>query len=372
MLCWFLAACACVGTSLGVEFAVGQKFQIVLSGIPNLDTPLVPADAPVYDIDLEGTSAETITAMKAMGKTVICYFSAGTVENWRPDANKFAAADMGSVLKEWPNERWLKLSSDNVRSIMKTRIQNAATKGCDAIDPDNTVNENLTLINDHLDGYQNTNGLNLKEADTIDYMKFLSSFAASLGLQTGLKNSLAILPNISNIVQFAVNEQCAQFQECEQYDDFIKSGKPVFHIEYPAKAPQVTDAEKKTDCQSTGMVGFSTVLKTMSVDGWVGYCDGSSATTSTSPGGEPPKPPKSTTTAPITTPRTTSKPTPTKTTSSTTRKPTTTAPGGGGSPGGCTQKHWDQCGGNDWKGCTVCAAGFQCKGVSPPWYYQCL
>lgn len=188
-------------------------------------------------------------------------------------------------------------------------------------------------------------------------MKFLSSFAASLGLQIGLKNTVALLPDLSNLVQFAVNEQCAQFQECEQYDAFIKSGKPVFNIEYPPKAPQVTDADKQLHCKSPGMVGFSTVLKTKSLDGWVGYCDGSSTTTSTSPGGEPPVPSKSTTTTGPT--RTTPKPTSTKTTSTTTSKPTTT-PGGGGSPG-CTRKHWDQCGGNDWKGCTVCEVSYSCS-----------
>ena len=34
-------------------------------------------------------------------------------------------------------------------------------------------------------------------------------------------------------------------------------------------------------------------------------------------------------------------------------KPSSTPPGNGGG-GGCRQKHWDQCGGNDWKGCTTC------------------
>ncbi|KAG9233852.1 glycoside hydrolase superfamily [Amylocarpus encephaloides] len=385
MLYWFILSFAFIGTSLGSNFAVGEKFQIVLSGIPNLSKPLFPSDAMVWDVDLEDTSAETIGAMKDLGKTVICYFSAGTYENWRPDSKKFVANDMGTTLREWPNERWLRLTSTNVRNIMKTRIDNAAKKGCDAIDPDNT------------DAYQNSNGLNMKETDSVAYMQFLASYAKSQGLAIGLKNSLSIIPSLTSVMSFAVNEECAKFGECEAYNNFIKAGKPVYHIEYIAKPPQITAAEKALSCNSKGMEGFSTVMKNMTLSGWVTYCDGSSATTDTTPGGViPGKPPQhttltSTTTKPTsdptstletatdpttfeittsipTTSKTTPKPT-SKTSTSTSKKPTTTAANGGG---GCISKHWDQCGGKDWKGCTQCASGFQCKGVSPPYYYQCL
>lgn len=233
---------------------------------------------------------------------------------------------------------------------------------------------------------QNTNGLNLKEADTIEYLKFLATYADSLGLKIGLKNSLSIVPALTSVMSFAVNEECGKFGECNQYDNFIKAGKPVYHIEYIAKVPTITNDERKISCQSAGLTGFSTVMKNMTLNGWVAYCDGSSATTDTSPGGvipgKPPSHPSSTTTTtgptatttsvsstdtseppeptdPTTSttsstkPTTTAKPTSTKTSSS---QPTSTQVPGGGS--GCTQKHWDQCGGNDWKGCTACAVSF--------------
>lgn len=43
-------------------------------------------------------------------------------------------------------------------------------------------------------------------------------------------------------------------------------------------------------------------------------------------------------------------------TTSTSAAPTSTS--GGGS--GCQSAKWDQCGGKDWKGCTVCASGSTC------------
>ncbi|KAH8687191.1 glycoside hydrolase superfamily [Tricladium varicosporioides] len=401
MLSWFLLACALAQTSLAADFNVGQKFQIILSGQPNTNVALTP-DAAVWDIDLMTDNADVAIAnMKDAGKIVICYFSAGTVESYRQDANKFTNADKGKVLPEWPNEKWVNLKSANVRSIMKARIQMAKDRGCDAIDPDN------------VDAYQNDNGLGLTKQDSVDFMKYLASTAAGMGMKTGLKNALAIISDVQSVVSFAVNEQCAQYNECTAYHNFIAAGKPVFHIEYPAKTPAAgqnpsfTAAERNTICKAAA--GFSTVLKAIGLDGWVMYCDGSTANTNCTPGTITRRPPTRTQTATSTTSTTAAPtsptstevttttsdevtPTPTdepttakpttikttttskpasKTTTSTSKKPTTTS-NGGGNNGGCTQKHWDQCGGNDWKGCTVCAAGFQCKGVSPPWYYQCL
>ena len=120
-------------------FKRGQKFQIILLGVPDVSKmPLSPADAQVWDVDLFDTPAATIAALKAAGKIIVCYFSAGTAEDWRDDYKDFAAADLGKILPEWPNEKWVKTGSQGIRNIMAKRIKLAADKGCDAIDPDNT------------------------------------------------------------------------------------------------------------------------------------------------------------------------------------------------------------------------------------------
>ncbi|KAF2204631.1 hypothetical protein GQ43DRAFT_364214 [Delitschia confertaspora ATCC 74209] len=391
MLLWLLWTALFVCSSQAQQmFVRGQKFQIILSAKPDITkSPLPPTDAPVWDIDLFDNEAAVIAGLKAQGKIVICYFSAGTWEDWREDAKEFPDSDKGKVLPEWPNEKWIRTSSTKVRDIMSKRIKLAADKGCDAIDPDNTGRyANLTQ--------QNDNGLNLKSTDLVDYMTFLAKTAAGYGMKTGLKNSLDIIPAVSSIMDFAVNEQCASLNECTAYASFLASNKPVFHIEYPSKFP-VTDQDRRIDCNSAGVEGMSTVMKNLTLSGYTYYCDGSYVDTPVTGGTNwHPKPPKSTTTrTPRPTPTPTARPTstprpPTSTFSPTstmitwptpTTKPTSTSrtttssrptsTPGGGQPG-CTQKHWDQCGGNDWKGCTVCAAGFTCKGVSPPWYYQCL
>jgi hypothetical protein len=140
MFLLLLWGCFLIAPSLAQNFTFtrGQKFQIVLQGVPDMSNmPQLPTDAPVWDIDLFDSPASTVKALKASGKTVICYFSAGTAEDWRDDYKDFAAADLGKVLPEWPDEKWIRTGSQQIRNIMTKRIKLAADKGCDAIDPDN-------------------------------------------------------------------------------------------------------------------------------------------------------------------------------------------------------------------------------------------
>jgi hypothetical protein len=177
--------------------------------------------------------------------------------------------------------------------------------------------------------------------------------AAKYGMKIGLKNSLDIVGNLETVVDFAVNEQCAQLGECSSYNRFLALNKPVFHIEYPN--PLNAQAAKGISCTGAAL-NSSTILKNLQLTGETYYCDGSYVNTPTLGGTSPPRPsrpPRPSTSRPAPTPRpsTTRRPSPTPNRPSSTQKPTST-PGGGN--GGCRSKHWDQCGGQDWKGCTVC------------------
>lgn len=127
---------------------VGAAWQIVLLKPIEVDGQgNVSPDVDIYDIDLYDNPVETFTALRKAGRKSICYFSAGSWEDWRDDKDEFDEADLGSEMDGWPDERWLNVSSANVRRIMKKRIEVAASKGCDAIDPDNVdgfVSEHLS------------------------------------------------------------------------------------------------------------------------------------------------------------------------------------------------------------------------------------
>jgi hypothetical protein len=123
---------------------IGDSWQIVLSKPLALDpkAPSITPNKAIFDIDLfdntkNGTDRSKIDALHRLGKRVICYFSAGTFEPWRPDADKFPEQDKGNPLKDWPSERWVNTKSKAIRDIMVSRIYIAGKMGCDAIDPDN-------------------------------------------------------------------------------------------------------------------------------------------------------------------------------------------------------------------------------------------
>jgi hypothetical protein len=232
----------------------GVTWQIELSGVVN-DTN---ADYEVFDFDLFDNLASTINTLHSLGKKAICYFSAGTYEDWRSDAKDFQKSDLGSEVDGWAGEWWVNTNSANVRNIMTTRIKLAASKGCDGVDPDN------------VDAYDNSNGLNLTQDDAKDYVKFLAGVAHPLGLAIGLKNAGDIVGSVLDIMEWQVNEQCVEYSECDLFTLFTQAGKPVFHIEYPGDAPQVSNSEKAKYCNAPS--GFSSVLKDLNLDVWVDPC----------------------------------------------------------------------------------------------------
>ncbi|KAI0392941.1 carbohydrate-binding module family 1 protein [Xylariaceae sp. FL0594] len=76
----------------------------------------------------------------------------------------------------------------------------------------------------------------------------------------------------------------------------------------------------------------------------------------------------SSTTTPTSTSTSTSTTLSTITTTTTTTSTTTSATP---TPTGCVANKWDQCGGLNWMGCTVCASGSTCQ-KGNDWYWQCL
>ncbi|KAI1002289.1 hypothetical protein K3495_g5911 [Podosphaera aphanis] len=237
----------------------GTRWQIILN---NSVTTEFPGDIPIYDLDLFLTNATTIAALHARQQRVICYFSAGSYESDRPDSNRFRTSDLGKPLVGWPDEVWLNTRSRSVRNIMRARLSYAAQLGCDGVDPDN------------VDAYDNANGFGLHATDAVDYIHFLATEAHRRHLAIGLKNAGSLVPTVIGLMQWAVVEQCVQFDECTRFRPFIDAGKPVFHIEYPDDAanPSLVSTAAVDACADGDAQGFSTVLKDLELSSWVQYC----------------------------------------------------------------------------------------------------
>lgn len=207
----------------------------------------------IYDIDLFDSPDSLIDEHHSSGKKVICYFSAGSYEDWRPDAAEFSMGDLGDTLEGWEDEKWLDIRSDGVRRIMQQRLDLAKQKGCDGVEPDN------------VDGYMNDSGFDLSAADQLAYNRFIAEEAHKRGLAVGLKNDLDQADQLAGLFDFSVNEQCHEYDECDQLAPFIKVGKPVLNAEY--EEDLIDDgARRRLLCDEAIEEGFSTLILPLELD----------------------------------------------------------------------------------------------------------
>lgn len=222
-----LAGCADGTAATWWQPEPGTTWQIQLQG--EVDTDVAAA---VFDVDLFDTSRETIAALHAAGRNVICYFSAGSHEDWRPDADAFAEEVLGLPLEGWPGERWVDIRRLHLLGpILEARLDLAVDKGCDAVDPDN------------VDGYTHPSGFDLAAADQLAFNRWLAGEAHRRGLAIGLKNDLAQIPDLVADFDFAVNEECFHFGECALLTPFLDAGKAVLAIDYSSDPSLCAGAE---------------------------------------------------------------------------------------------------------------------------------
>lgn len=211
----------------------GISWQWQLSKKLNLDY-----NVDVYDIDLFEASKDSIAELQNREIKVICYFSAGSWENYREDASDFPKEILGKKLEGWPDEKWLDIREiEKFLPIMEKRLDLAVEKGCDGVEPDN------------VDGYQNDTGFDLTYEDQIRYNKWLAQEAHKRSLAIGLKNDLEQINDLVDYFDFAINEQCFEYNECEAILPFVEKNKAVLGVEY--------ELEPKEFCSKANSMNFS-------------------------------------------------------------------------------------------------------------------
>jgi hypothetical protein len=193
----------------------GTSWQIQLQGRVSTRVP-----ARVYDIDGADSPASLVRALHAKKRKVVCYISAGTYENYRSDRDRIPASVRGKTLADWPEEEWLDIRAlDALRPVIESRLDTCRRKGFDGVDFDN------------VDGYKQDSGFPLTAADQLRYNRFLAAAAHERGLAAGLKNDLGQIPELVRHFDFAINEQCFQYRECDRLRPFIRARKAVFTFE---------------------------------------------------------------------------------------------------------------------------------------------
>ncbi|MFI6444975.1 endo alpha-1,4 polygalactosaminidase [Kitasatospora sp. NPDC050543] len=209
-------------------------------------------DAPVYDIDGFENDASVVASLHAKGRKVICYINAGSSEDFRPDAGAVPKALQGQD-NGWRGEKWLDIRQlDKLRPVMAARFDMCKAKGFDGVEPDTT------------DAYINDTGFPLTGDDQLKYNRMLAALAHERGLAVALKNDLDQIPALVGDFDFAVNEECAQFNECDKLSPFIKAGKAVLHVEYKVGTEKF--------CAQAKSLGLSSMQKRLELDAWRKPC----------------------------------------------------------------------------------------------------
>lgn len=255
----------------------GGERSLAASGGIDVDICHVPftggacVQPDVFDIDLyedarvagaEGVpNSAAVDAIHARGAHAICYLSAGTAEKFRPDYGKYVRFDrrhggrlLGKPFSDrFSNENWLDVGRPANRRFVLARMRERTAKcagaGFDAVEYD--------VVDAYAQGRKVT-GFRISARAQLRYDRSLARIAHSDGLAVGLKNDLGQLSQLEPDFDFAINEQCLQYNECTNnpppgYRTFLDAGKAVFQIEYRQ--------EPEEFCGEANELGLSSIRK---------------------------------------------------------------------------------------------------------------
>ena len=213
-----------------------------------LSTPVDQSiDAQMYDIDLFSNDASVVQSLHAKGRHVVCYISAGSVEDWRPDTGQFTREIIGKDYAGWPGERWLDIRRlDVIGPIMEKRLDACKAKGFDAVEPDN------------INAYTQDTGFPLSAEDQLKYNIWWADAAHKRGLSIGLKEDPDQAKELVTHFDWALDEECFEFGGCEKMMPFTTAGKAVFNTEY--------SLDSKQFCPQANRLNFNSIRKHKELD----------------------------------------------------------------------------------------------------------
>jgi hypothetical protein len=196
---------------------------------------------------------DAVNQLHARGKRVICYIGGGSIGDFREDLYRFPASVIGNPVEGWSNGHWLDIRQiDVLRPLMFARMKMCEDKGYDSVEPDDVV------------GYSHNSGFPLTYQDQLKYNRFLAAMAHSLGLSIALKGDIGQAKDLVGDFDFTINEQCAEFRECNLLLPFTKAGKAVFEVEYNVPPDRF--------CPTANANNWNAMLMPLNLDGGRSPC----------------------------------------------------------------------------------------------------
>jgi hypothetical protein len=217
----------------------------------------------VFDIDLYADlktgelNTAAVAAIHASGGHAVCYVDAGSIETYRPDYQRFVEFDHacnGCLIgkpfsKIFNDENYANLNNDQGQRDFMLKMNDARVAKCkeagfDAVEFD--VVDSWQTSADH-------SGWDISARTQLVFNRALAGIAHDYGMAAALKNDLPQIPQLEPTFDFAINEQCFQYHECDNLSRFVQDGKAVLTVEY--RTP--LDAF----CPKAAKLGFDSILK---------------------------------------------------------------------------------------------------------------
>lgn len=282
-------------TLLGLTFSAAVTLPSVLAApartyfeyqISSGDRQLPPANtADVWALDGQLVSRETVQRLKAQGKYLVCYINVGSwdpgkvdVQNWmKLDNNKkpipgvgiypYYRNKVGNRAGNQPiwgkrygaaafnEEFWWNIFHPAVKDIIDRRIDNCASKGFDALEPDNIDGH---VYEDDAGRRVDPSGFGWSEEQIVEFNRQLANRVHARGMKIFQKNAADLVPSLVNVYDGAIAEGCLANDECAEFQSYIQQSKPVYAIEYTDEMGEGEFAQKA--CQSDSLP-YSYVLK---------------------------------------------------------------------------------------------------------------
>jgi hypothetical protein len=184
-----------------------------------------------------------VDAIHASGRHVIGYITVGDIERFRPDYQQFVDFDRacgGCMIgnpfsRTFPDEFWANLNNrqgqrDFMLQMIRARMDKVAAAGFDGIETD--------IMDTYAQGKKYT-GWDVSSRTQLNYNIALANMAHADGLSVALKNDGGQISDLLPYFDYAINEQCFQYSECDgggypapAWRAFVEAGKPVFQAEY--------------------------------------------------------------------------------------------------------------------------------------------
>eukprot|EP00903_Cladosiphon_okamuranus_P008300 g7986.t1 len=199
----------------------------------------------MFDVDLFDNDAAVFKTLQDAGIVVICYFSAGTYEEWRDDESSFPASALGSKVVfdgEFWGEWWVNINDESIKTVMMERLDLAVEKGCDGVDPD------------QMEAYsygEAVTGWDITPEDQLAYNMWIAEQAHARNLSVGLKNDKDQVEVLEPYFDWALSTDCYTYSDCGVYTPFMAARKAVLDAEF-----SVVDLGLCNDTLMTSVIDF--------------------------------------------------------------------------------------------------------------------